>query len=174
MWNVSGAPVGTFPPCCVTSASCSCCVLAPFSGHYPAQKVTPVAFLWPGYLVIVFSALSFPHSVPGQRSRIPTTCWLILGVVLCRSSSSPALCAHGWDAGEVRCPGPCRSPQGGDAGMRDPFCHTTTGNMAYIPVMAVGNKGAVLWQPEGRCPGQVKISVFRMEGFKQCVVLVTL
>lgn len=27
--------------------------------------------------------------------------------------------------------------------MRDPFSPATTGNMVYIPVMGVGNKGAV-------------------------------
>lgn len=68
-------------------------------------------------------------------SRTGRTIHLLVDFGWCpvRGSSSPVLCAPGWDAGEGRCPGSCRSPQGGDARMSRPFSHTMTGNMVYIP-----------------------------------------
>lgn len=95
-----------------------------------------------------------------------------------RCPSSPALtslpCALVWDAGEGRCPGLCRSPQCRGAGMGGSFSHTTTGNMVCIPVWERGIKELCGWQPEASCSGQVKIPLFRLEGFEQCAILVTL
>lgn len=41
----------------VRSASRSHYVLAPFPGHCPPQKVTPVAFLWPDSFMVQSSVL---------------------------------------------------------------------------------------------------------------------
>lgn len=59
-------------------------------------------------------------------------------------------CAPSWDAGEGR------SPQGGDAGVREPFPHTTAGNMVYSPVMEWGIKEQCGWQPEGAVQARLK------------------
>lgn len=105
--------------------------------------------LWPspGQALQWLSSMLWVSLFCSRTGRIfpPLAGWVMFCVGAHHLLSSHSLPrAPGWDAGEDRFSGPCRSPQGGDVGMRHPLVHTTTGNMGYIPVMGVGNKGA-LW-----------------------------
>lgn len=148
---------GLVSPCCVTSASCSCCVLAPFSGHCPAQKVTPVAFLWPGYLVVVFSALSFPHSVPGQEGLFPALAgW---SWVICVGAPHLLPSALGWLQEKATALGHAGALKVGMLGWEVPFLTPWLGTWSASQLWEWAIKELCGWQPEGRCLGQVQISV---------------
>lgn len=150
-WKCSGVMSGLSPrgagcPLCLTLPLCPCT----FSRSLPSPKGNscglPLARLFHGS---VFSALSFPHSAPGQEGLFPphTRC---LGV-LCRGSSRmpfiscshiPPLCSYlGCRRRQV--PWAVQEPSmSGCWDGRFLFSHHNWEHGLY-PSMGAGNKGAV-------------------------------
>lgn len=78
----------------VCSASYSHCVLVPFSGHFPLKGPLCGLTLARLFHGSVFSALSSPHSAPGQEGLFPPhagSCWVFSVGAPHGCLSSPAL-----------------------------------------------------------------------------------